>query len=144
MIRPATLGDVKAIAHIANRYAQLYPLLRPSKEKINALVIDAISSARHFCYVSEDHYGDVTGVIAGMCNENTWAERQACHIMLWVSKVVGDGRKMLAELKKWIRSRRAVRVVGFAPDTDAIDPRVWTLVQRIGFRKAGGAYLYYN
>lgn len=143
MIRPATIGDLEAIIDIAMLETRRYPMLRPDRQKIRALAVDAISSAKHFCYVSEDS-GKVSGVLAAFGSNNTWAERQSCHIMLWTAKIVGDGRKMLRACLDWIQSRRATRVAGFAPDTDTIDPRVWLLVERMGFRRYGGAYLFYN
>lgn len=143
MIRPATLADLNAILEIATRETARYPQLIASKKKLQALAVEAISSARNFCWVSCEDSGSVTGVLAGFSSENTWAERQNCLIMLWTAEIVGDGVKMLREFRQWLRNRRAIRVAGFAPDLDT-DPRVWRLVERLGFKRNGGAYLLYN
>jgi len=142
MIRPATLADVRDILGIVDQQTLLYPKLRADRMKILKNIKEVISTAKHFCWVSCDR--KVTGVIVGITNENMWAQRQSCNIVIWVTKIPGDGVKLLQELRNWIRSRRAIKVAGFAPDTDDIDPRVWKLVEMLGFKRCGGAYLFYN
>jgi hypothetical protein len=145
MIRPATLADVDAILVIADMEVRpKYPHLNPDKKKMQKALIEMISSAKHFCWVSFHPEGRVTGAIIGAVNQNMWAQRQCCNIPLWVSDISGDGVKLLQELKNWITSRRAIKVAGFAPDTDDIDPRVWKLASMLGFKRYGGAYLFYN
>lgn len=145
MIRPATLSDVNAILDIAQRDVRInYPLLRCDVNKIRRVLVESISSAKHFCWVSSEDDGSVTGAIVGLVQENFWAQRQCCNIALWAAQVCGDGVRLLNELKKWVTSRRAIRVVGFTPDSEAIDLRVWRLAERMGFKRHGGAYLFYN
>ena len=145
MIRPATLMDVATVLAIAQREAKVkYPRLKSDVDKMRKVLIEVISSARNFCWVSCDEDGDVAGAIVAATSENMWAQRQSCHIPMWITTVPGDGVKLLRELKKWITSRRAVKVAGFAPDTDNIDPRVWKLASMLGFKRCGGAYLLYN
>lgn len=143
MIRAAVLGDLDTIVNIAVVQAQMYPELRPDLKKIRRGITLAISSAKHFCWVSEED-GHVVGALVAVSSDNLWAQRQNCLVPLWVSRVAGDGRKMLRELLKWVDTRRIIRVVGFVPDTERIDPLAWRLVERLGFRKCGGAYLLYN
>jgi hypothetical protein len=146
VIRPATLSDLESILDIAWAQAGRYPMLKRSKEKIRTIATSAISSAYHFCWVSFDlerGFTSPTGVLVGLSSENTWAERQSCHAMLWVADIPGDGARLLREFRDWIHSRRAIKVAGFAPDID-VDPRTWALVERIGFKRYGGAYLLYN
>jgi hypothetical protein len=145
MIRPATLSDISAILYLAQQDVEgKYPQLKPDANKMRRILTEVISSARHFCWVSCDKAGDVAGAIIGASNENMWAQRQSCHIPMWTSAIPGDGVRLLRELKNWITSRRAIKVAGFSPDTDDIDPRVWKLVERMGFKRYGGAYLFYN
>lgn len=148
MIRPATLSDIDAILRITRREAVVkYPRLKFDETKVRKVLIEVISSARHFCWVScteTNRANWATGAIVGATSENMWAQRQSCHIPMWITDVPGDGVKLLRELKKWITSRRAVKVAGFAPDTDDIDPRVWKLASMLGFKRYGGAYLLYN
>lgn len=144
MIRPATLTDVNAILIIAEQQTdKLYPRLKKDKDKMRRVIIETISSAKHFCWVSVDD-DVVSGAIIGAVNQNTWAQRQCCNIMMWVAKKAGDGVRLLLQLKQWITSRRAIKVAGFAPDTDEIDSRVWKLAAMLGFKQHGGAYLFYN
>ena len=144
MIRPATLMDVDAIYAIAVRETHRYSRMKPSAEKIRKAIIHVISSAKHFCWVSADEQERVSGVIIGLVNENLWAQRQSCNILLWAAEIAGDGVRLLKIIKTWVTSRRAIKVIGFAPDTDDVDPRTWDLVQRMGFKRYGGAYLLYN
>lgn len=144
MIRPATLNDISTIIAIGEVYARQYPELKPDHQKIRHLVTTAISSAKHFAWVSEDRPGNVTGALVAVSSDNLWAQRQNSLIILWASLVAGDGRRMLKEFLKWVDTRRIIRVAGIVPDNNQTDPRVWKLMERLGFRKYGGAYLVYN
>ena len=143
MIRPATLADVNAIFEISLIEAAKYHKLLPDHKKIRRGIVQAISSAKHFAWVSTDD-GRVNGALIALSSENLWAQRQNCIIALWRSVVAGDGRKMMKEFLKWVDARRIIRVAGIVPDNDGIDPLVWSLAERLGFRKCGGAYLLYN
>lgn len=144
MIRPATLIDVESIFGLAVHEVRKYEKLRPSAEKIRKGIIEAISTARHFVWVCVDTQDRPNGVLIGLTGDNLWAQRQNCNIVLWVSDIPGEGVKLLRQFRNWIQSRRAIKIAGFAPDTDDIDPRVWKLVQKMGFKRYGGAYLLYN
>ena len=144
MIRPATLADVESIFGIVKHECQRYPQMKFSPDRVRQGIIEAISTARHFAWVSVDEYNVPRGVLIGLTGSNLWAQRQNCNIVLWRSYIRGDGAKLIRKFRDWIRSRRAVRVAGFAPDTDEIDPRVWMLAERMGFKRHGGAYLLYN
>jgi hypothetical protein len=143
MIRPAVLADVNAIIDIAMVQTEMYSMLKPDREKIRKGIVLSISSAKHFCWVSEAA-GKVSGALVAVSSDNLWAQRQNCLVALWVASVVGDGRKMLKEFLKWVDSRRIIRVAGFVPDTDEIDSRAWRLIERFGFRRCGGVHLLYN
>lgn len=143
MIRPATLADVNAIFDIAICETAMYPKLMPDKEKVRHGIIQAVSSAKHFCWVSERD-GDVVGALIGLSSDNLWAQRQNCIVVLWASYVVGGGIRLMKEFLKWVDSRRIIRVAGIVPDTDEISSRALRLAELLGFRKCGGAYLLYN
>ena len=143
MIRPATLMDFNTIVEMAMVETRGYDKLLPDTDKIHRGVTQAISSAKHFCWVSE-HDGAITGALIGLSSANLWAQRQNCIVALWTSFKAGDGRKLMKEFLKWIDTRRIIRVAGIVPDSNHVDPRVWKLVERLGFRKYGGAYLLYN
>ena len=144
MIRPATLADVEAIWRIANFETRIYKELKPDTKKIRDGIIQAISSARHFAWVSVDVHNDVQGALVGLTSNNLWAQRKNCVVALWSSYIVGDGAKLLREFKRWVQSRRVIRVAGLVPDSNNIDQRSYDLAGRIGFQRCGGAYLLYN
>lgn len=144
IIRPATLADRVTLTAMAFEHAQeSYPRLKPDVEKMSGLVIEAISTSRHYAWVAERDDGKVRGAIIGLTNNNAWAQRQNCAVMFWVSLIPGAGATLLRGFRDWVKERRAIRVAGFAPDID-LDPRVWILAERIGFERHGGAYLLYN
>lgn len=142
-LQPATLQDRREIVALALKETQRYPALKPDHDKVFKLVTDAISSAKHFCWVSIDDNSAVRGVLIGLTGENLWAQRQFCSIPLWLSQIPGDGAKLLRTFRDWVTSRPALRVAGFALDTD-IDPRAGQLAERIGFKRHGGAFLLYT
>ncbi len=142
IIRPATLSDRNAVLALAYEQAEKYPLLKRDAPKMNELFTDVVSAARHYGLVAEQD-GEIKGVLLAFTVNNAWAQRQSCGVMLWVSKIPDAGAAMLRQFRDWIKSRRAIKVAGFAPDVD-LDPRVWKLAERIGFQRHGGAYLLYN
>ena len=141
-IRPATLADRDALVLMAREESARYPHLRFDMQKTRALVTDAISAARHYALVAEEDKV-VKGALLAFTSDNAWAQRKNCAVMFWVSSIPGTGAAMLRQFRDWVKSRRAIKVAGFAPDID-VDPRVWSLAERIGFERHGGAYLLYN
>ncbi len=143
MIRPATLADADAIFDIALHEAERYHGLKPDLVKIRKGILLSISSAKHIALVAE-HDGEVTGTLIGLTSENLWAQRSNCLVVLWYSRIVGDGIKLLRAFRKWVRKRRAIRVAGFVHDSDHMGRRAFWLAERMGFERCGGAYLLYN
>lgn len=144
MIRPATMSDFEAIFTISMEQAEMYEKLIPDQKKIRYGLQQAISSAKHFCWVDEDTTGKVGAVIIGLSSDNLWAQRQNCFVALWYSRIPNSGRKLLVKFKEWVESRRIIRVAGFVHDTDKMDPRMLCLLDRMGFKQRGGTYLFYN
>ena len=143
MIRPATLADLGAIMDIALSETVAYSDLRPDRDKIRSGIIQSISGASHFCWVSEEA-GGVSGALIGLTSDNLWAQRKNCIVALWAAMVSGDGAALLRKFKEWVQSRRAIRVAGLVPDSDHIDRRAYLLADRIGFKRCGDVYLLYN
>ena len=144
IIRPATLFDVDAIFGIAVHETRQYEGLLPDADKIRKGIIQSISSANHFAWVTADSQDRPCGALIALTSENLWAQRKNCLIVMWVSDLPGEGRRLLKAFKKWVRTRRAIRVAGFVPDSDHIDRRAFLLAERMGFSRCGGAYLLYN
>jgi hypothetical protein len=144
MIRPAILADVDAIFDLAIALYSQYPQLKPDLVKIRKGIIQAISSAKHFAWISESPHEGLKGVLIGLTSENLWAQRKNCFVPLWYSERRGDGAKLLRAFKIWVQSRRAIQVAGFVADSKYVDSRAWLLAERIGFKRCVGAYLLYN
>lgn len=141
MIRPATLNDVSAILSVSTALAIDYPL-RADKDRMKAVIIEVISSRSHFAMV-DVHNGIVRSVLLAMVGDNLWAQRKFANVMLWWSDKPGSGVNLLRRFKKWVVSRRAIRIAGFAPDID-LEERTLAIFEHLGFRKSGGAYLFVN
>lgn len=142
MIRPANLSDMDALLDIAVKQTENYPMLKPDLDKIKSNIKLAISSPKHIVLVF-DNQGEVTGTIAGITNDNMWAQRQNCHIVLWYAKQPGTGRALLVYLREWVKTRRVIKVAGMMPDFD-LDSRVLKIAERAGFKRHGGAFLWYR
>lgn len=121
----------------------MYSDLTADREKIRRGITQAISAAKHFCWVSEQD-GQITGTLVGLSSDNLWADRQNCIVALWVSRAASSGVWLMKEFLKWVDSRRIIRVAGIVPDTDEISLRSLRLAELLGFRKHGGVYLLYN
>ena len=98
MIRPATLADVEAIWRISEFEARRYINLKQDTKKIRDGIVQAISSARHFCWVSVDMQNQVQGALIGLTSNNLWAQRKNCIVALWACVIEGDGAKLLREV----------------------------------------------
>ena len=144
MIRAATLGDIHEVLGIARDQARLYRGLKMDVEKMHQVITQAISSARHFCWVEVNDQDYATGVLIGITSHNLWAQRQNCLVALWAAIVPGEGRKLLQQFIEWVQSRRAIRLAGFVPDSNHIDWRSYAIAERMGFKRNGGAFLLYN
>lgn len=141
MIRPASLQDVNAILSVATSQARRYPL-RADRDKMKAVITEAISGASNFAMVDEVD-GDIRGILIALVGDNLWAQRKFANVTLWWSDKPGSGVALLRRFKEWVTSRRAIRIAGFAPDLD-LDPRIYAIFERLGFEKTGGAYLLVN
>jgi hypothetical protein len=142
VIRPAVLADKEVILDVLEPYTDRYPV-RADYDRAKKALTQMLSGREHFTWVSEDDDGTVCGVLLGLTGDNLWAQRKNCNILAWVSTIPGDGAKLLREFRNWVRSRRAIKVAGMCPDLD-VDPRIWQLAERIGFKKHGGSHLLYN
>lgn len=141
MIRPATLQDLPRILEVGKRLAELYPL-KADDYKMRQLLTEAISSRGNFAMVDEFD-GKICAVLIGLVGDNLWAQRRFANIVLWWSNTAGSGAALLRKFKVWVVSRRAIKVAGLCPDID-LDDRVHSLLQRVGFKRSGGAYLLIN
>ena len=134
MIRAATLADVPAIVDIAVESVSQNPLpVRICRDSMAETAREAIAGNQHFVWVSEID-GEVVAAVGAMSERSFWYERQQCSVMLYYTRVPGEGVKLLRELGKWVKSRPVIKVavIEMEPDTD---PRLLKLMGRIGFSR---------
>jgi len=134
MIRAATLADVPAIVDIAVESVSQNPLpVRICRDSMAETAKEAIAGNQHFVWVSEID-GEVVAAVGAMSERSFWYERQQCSVMLYYTRVPGEGVKLLREFGKWVKSRPVIKVavIEMEPDTD---PRLLKLMGRIGFSR---------
>ena len=139
MIRPAQMKDLGAILTVATGLASDYPL-RADKDKMRALATAAISSASDFAMVDEVD-GKIRAVLIAFVGDNAWAQRKFADIMLWWSDLPGSGAKLLRRFRDWAYNRNAIKMAGFVPGRD-LDPRIYSILERCGFTRQGGCYIW--
>jgi hypothetical protein len=143
-IRRATKQDEKAIFAFCKYEAERrYPQMKADVEKIVGGVRMVVRDSAHFAWVSVNTAGAVTGVLLAVTGDNLWAQRKYANVVIWVSRLGGDGAALLRQFKKWVQAGRAIRVAGLLPDCD-VDPRALKLAQRIGFKEQGRAFILVN
>lgn len=94
---------------------------------------EAIAGNQHFVWVSEVD-GNIVAAVGAMSERSFWYERQQCSVMLYYTRVAGEGVKLLREFARWIKSRPAIKVavLELEPETD---PRLVKFLGKIGFSR---------
>ncbi|HWV16051.1 MAG TPA: hypothetical protein VN030_11540 [Cellvibrio sp.] len=139
MIRKATPQDIAQIIDLATPETQRYPYLKANHDSIKRLVVECVSSANSFAFVSESETG-ISGAILALTHDNLWAQKQSSTVLAWICKGSGDGIRLLQEYSKWLDGRAAIRRGGFQFDID-VDPKIYRVISRLGFTPHGGCYL---
>jgi hypothetical protein len=134
MIREATLADVPAIVDLAVESVTQNPLpVRICRDSMAETAIEAISGNRHFVWVSEID-GEVVAAVGAMSERSFWYERQQCSVMLYYTRVPGEGVKLLRQFGKWVKSRPVIKVAVIELEPES-DPRLLKFLRRIGFSR---------
>lgn len=134
MIRKATLADVPAIVDIAVESVNQNPLpVRICRESMADTAREAIAGNQHFVWVSEID-GEVVAAVGAMSERSFWYERQQCSMMLYFTRVPGEGVKLLREFGRWVKARPVIKIAVIEMEPDA-DPRLIKLISRIGFSR---------
>jgi hypothetical protein len=132
VIRKATLADVPAIVDIAVESVTQNPLpVRICRESMADTAREAIAGNQHFVWVSEID-GEVVAAVGAMSERSFWYERQQCSMMLYYTRVPGEGVKLLREFGRWVKARPVIKIAVIEMEPDA-DPRLIKLINRIGF-----------
>jgi len=135
MIREAKPSDLKAIVDLAVESVSQNPLpVNIDKESMAETAREAISGASHFVWVSEVD-GEVVGCVTAMCEKSFWYERQSCSVLLYYTRVPGEGLQLIRKLAEWVKSRPTIKiaVMELEPETD---PRLVKYLHRIGFLRS--------
>jgi len=134
MIRKATLADVPVIVDIAVESVTQNPLpVRICRESMADTAREAIAGNQHFVWVSEID-GEVVAAVGAMSERSFWYERQQCSMMLYYTRVPGEGVKLLREFGRWVKARPVIKIAVIEMEPDA-DPRLIKLINRIGFSR---------
>ena len=134
MSREATFADIPAIVDLAVESVNQNPLpVRICRESMADTAREAIAGNQHFVWVSEIE-GEVVAAVGAMAERSFWYERQQCSMMLYFTRVPGEGVKLLRQFAKWVKSRPVIKVavIELEPETD---PRLLKLLGRIGFSR---------
>lgn len=132
MIRKATPSDVKAIVDLAVESVSKNPLpVNIDRDSMTETTKEAVSGASHFVWVSEID-GEVVGCVGAMCEKSFWYERQQCSVLLYYTRVPGEGLRLIRKLADWVKSRPAIKIAVMELEPE-VDPRLIKYLQRIGF-----------
>lgn len=142
IIRPALLTDYNALVELATPWMARYPLT-PDFDRIRSVFRTLVSSSTHYAYVSQ-RGKRIEGALLAVTNSNAWARKSNSSVLFWTGIAPGAGARLLRHYRDWVLGRPMIRVAGFAPDLNDIDPRAWTLAERIGFEKHGGSYVLFQ
>lgn len=133
MIRKATPKDTGAILDLAVESVSNNPIpVRISKTAMQDTIEFGYGNDQ-FLWVSEVD-GVVVGAVGAMCSPSFWFERQQCSVMLYYSRVPGEGAKLIRELMRWVKARPTIKVcvMELEPETD---PRMIKFLNRLGMTR---------
>lgn len=134
MIRKATLADIPAIVDIAVESVNQNPLpVRVCRDSMAETTREAVSSNQHFVWVSEID-GKIVAAVGAMSERSFWYERQQCSVMLYYTRVAGEGVKLLREFARWIKSRPAIKIAVLELEPQA-DARLIRFLGKLGFSR---------
>mgnify|MGYP005825815059 CR=1 FL=1 len=143
-IRDMRSGDRHVVFENAREMASiLYPRLKVDVAKIDKLLAEAVY-AGGYAKVVTDEQNQAVGALVAKVAPNSWAQRSHAAIMLWYSHLPGGGVALLRDFRRWIGESRAIRAAGMVHDSDQMDPRMLVLADRVGFKREGGAYVFWN
>lgn len=132
MIRRGTPADIAAAVEIAVESVSRNPLpVRISRDAITEMVEQCVRNNAHFAMVSEVD-GKVVAAMGAMVQQGFWFERLQCDVVLYYTRVPGEGVKLMREFARWVKSRPAIKMANFSLEPDA-DPRLKRFLRRLGF-----------
>jgi len=141
MIRKATPHDLNRIVELGlealNQGA--YPNLVISREKVEAMALQCISSPQNFAWVAEKD-GIVGGAVCGFTADCMFYERKSFNVVQIYCRLPGEGIKLMREALRWARSRPIIKMIVVTLEYD-VDPRIGKMLLRLGLKKELPVYL---
>jgi hypothetical protein len=141
MIRRARPDDLVKIVELGIEALEKadHPGMVISREKIEAIAKQCISSPKDFVWVAER--GEmVMGAVCARTHDNLFFERQQATVVMCYCLIPGEGIKLLREFLRWARSRPIIKVISFTPEINS-DPRIGKMLGRLGLRKFLTTYI---
>ena len=133
VIRKAKPSDVPQIVDIAYESVTQNPIpVIIDRDAMKEQAEECLGPA-HFLWVSEID-GVVVAAVAASVSESFWHQRNVCSVLLYYSRVSGEGVKLLREFARWVQGRPGIKVatIEFEPETD---PRLISFMKRLGFTR---------
>lgn len=118
MIRVARPSDINKVTELGieslknNRYDEWFVI---DEDKVRSTTTEAISSAKHFVWVSEID-GEVVGAVGALSIPFMFFEREQCSVVMFYCRHSGDGGKLLRQLFRWYMSRPMLKRLEFTID----------------------------
>ena len=140
-IRRATMSDIPAIIDLAVESVTRSPLpVVIDRPEMVATAEVCIPGNAHFVWVAEED-GVVVGCVAAQVSKGFWFQRLQASVLLFYTRKPGGGIALLREFSRWVKSRPAIKMAVFSLEHDA-DPRIGTLLKRLGFGLQNPQYTY--
>lgn len=121
--------------------AALFPEMIPDIAKEHETLRQLCADPKHYVGAIGDT-GDPEAVLVARTGDNLWATKQHATILLWYSHKPGSSIALLRDFRNWVRTQKHIALAGFMDDF-GLDLRMRPLLQRVGFRRRGGAYVYF-
>jgi len=134
MIRRATVADIPAIVDIAIESVSQNPIpVKICRQAMIDTAKEAVGNNAHFVWVSEIE-GEVVGAVCAVSQPSFWFERQQASVLLYYTKVPGEGIKLIRKMIEWAKSRPVIKVLvmELEPETD---PRLIKILKRMGLSR---------
>lgn len=125
--------------------AQYYPELIMDIDKAHQLVHDLVGDETHYAYVCGKP-GEPTAALLARRGAGVWSTKPSAAVMLWYSTVPGQGVTLLRHFRNWVKEDGRIVMAGWCEDYhirvhDAY--RIQEIASRVGFKRRGGAFLYF-
>lgn len=133
MIRKATHSDIPAIISLAIESVEIDPLPVDIDPVAMSLSAKKCMGNGGFAYVSEID-GVVVAAVGAQSYPSFWHTRSDCSVLLYYTRVPGEGMKLIREFARWVKGRRRVRTATIELEPNA-DPRIFRFLERLGFNR---------